>query len=322
MSVASSYSFPRIEPQASGRVAVLLGGRAAERAVSIDSGTAVLNALQAAGVDAFGLDLFGAESSGNLVEQLQAQPMDVAFNMLHGGEGENGTVSAVLEALGVPYTGSNMIASALALDKLACKYLWQGMGLATAPFRLLHADDDWGQVAAQLGLPLMVKPVREGSSIGMSKVEHSDQLGTAYTEAARYDRGVMAEAWLGGEEYTVAILAGKALPAIRLRTRRGFYDYQAKYVDSDTEYLIPCGLPEAREHAMQQFALQAFASLGCSGWGRVDLMHDSKGELNLLEVNTVPGMTSHSLVPMAAKAAGLTFNELVLQILNSIPRSD
>ena len=214
-----------------------------------------------------------------------------------------------------------MTAPALALDKLACKYLWQGMGLATAPFAMLKADDDWDQVAAMLGLPLMVKPVHEGSSIGMSKVDKAGQLAQAYAEAAQYDRGVMAEAWLDGGEFTVAIIAGQALPSIRLQTRREFYDYQAKYVDDDTEYLVPCGLPAAQEQAMQQFALQAFASLGCSGWGRVDLMQDSAGEMNLLEVNTVPGMTSHSLVPMAANAAGLDFNELVLQILNSVARS-
>ncbi len=321
MNTASRYSFPPVDPQAFGRVAVLVGGRAAERAVSLDGGTVVLEALQAAGVDAFALDLFGAEATGNLVEQLQGQPMDIAFNMLHGGEGENGTVSAVLEAMEIPYTGSNMFSSALALDKLACKYLWQGMGLATAPFALLKADDDWDQVAAKLGLPLMVKPVHEGSSIGMSKVDTAGQLAQAYAEAAQYDRGVMAEAWLGGGEFTVAIIAGQALPSIRLQTRREFYDYQAKYVDDDTEYRVPCGLPAEQEQAMQQFALQAFTSLGCSGWARVDLMQDSAGEMNLLEVNTVPGMTSHSLVPMAASAAGLGFNELVLQILNSVVRS-
>lgn len=316
----SSSDFDRVNPSDYGRVAVLLGGRAAERDVSLVSGQAVLQALKEAGVDAFAIDAFGSDGKQNVIEQLEGQPVDTVFNMLHGGEGENGSIPCLLEFLGLPYTGNNMAASALAMDKVRCKFLWQGMHLPTANFEILRSSSDWQQVVNQLGLPLMVKPVREGSSIGMTRVEQLDQLKPACQLAAQYDPLVMAEQWLGGSEYTVGILKGKALPVIRLETQRAFYDYQAKYVDDDTQYLIPCGLAADREVEMQQIALQAFDSLGCSGWGRVDLMADNTGRFQLLEVNTVPGMTSHSLVPMAAQAIGMDFKELVLQILSTAQR--
>lgn len=310
----------KVNPKDFGRVAVLMGGRTSEREVSLAGGKAVLAGLLEAGVDAFGLDAYGGGSDESIVELLQRQPIDTLFNMLHGGEGENGSVPCLLEFLGIPYTGNRMMASALAMDKMRCKYMWQGMGLPTAGFAMLEADSNWTQIADRLGMPLMVKPVREGSSVGMSKVERVEDLQSAYELAAQYDPLVMAESWLAGSEYTVAILKGQALPAIRLETEREFYDYQAKYVDDDTQYLIPCGLPEQQEREMQQLALRAFNSLGCSGWGRVDLMADAVGKLHLLEVNTVPGMTSHSLVPMAARAVGIDFSELVLQILSTAGR--
>lgn len=320
MTSVSSSQFDRVKPSDYGRVAVLFGGRAAERDVSLVSGQAVLKALLDAGVDAFAIDAFGANGKENVIQQLQSEPVDTVFNMLHGGEGENGSIPCLLEFLELPYTGNNMAASALAMDKVRCKFLWQGMNLPTASFEVLRSSSDWRQVVNQLGLPLMVKPVREGSSIGMTRVEQLEQLQPAYQQAAQYDPLVMAEQWLGGSEYTVGVLKGKALPVIRLETQRAFYDYQAKYVDDDTQYLIPCGLSADREVEMQQIALQAFDSLGCSGWGRVDLMADITGRFQLLEVNTVPGMTSHSLVPMAAQAIGMDFKELVLQILSTAQR--
>jgi len=308
-------AFARVNPKDYGRVAVLMGGCSSEREVSLSGGQAVLEGLLKAGVDAFALEVSAGEE--NMIELLQRQPIDTLFNMLHGGAGENGSLPCLLEFLGVPYTGNSMLASALAMDKMRCKFMWQGMGLPTADFIMLCADTNWQEVAAQLGLPLMVKPANEGSSVGVTKVEQLSQLPAAYALAAKYDDLVMAEKWLGNGEYTVAILKGQALPVIRLVTQREFYDYQAKYIDDDTQYLIPCGLSSAREKEMQMIALQAFDSLGCYGWGRVDLMVDAQDAFHLLEVNTVPGMTSHSLVPMAARALGMDFSQLVLQILST-----
>ncbi len=309
--------FRPVNPDDYGRVAVLMGGRTSEREVSIKSGNAVLAALLDAGVSAFAIDAFGEGGELNIIQQLQKQPVDTVFNMLHGGEGEDGSIASLLEFLGLPYTGNRMAASALAMDKVRCKFLWQGMGLPTAGFAILSEATDWEEIASQLGLPLMIKPVHEGSSVGMMKARQSTELQEAYQQAAHFDSQVMAEQWLVGEEYTVAVLKGRTLPVIRLKTEREFYDYQAKYVDDDTEYLIPCGLSGEKEKEIQDLALQAFNSLGCFGWGRVDLMTDSRGNFQLLEVNTIPGMTSHSLVPMAAKAAGMDFQELALQILST-----
>lgn len=306
-----------VDPAAFGRVAVLMGGRAAEREVSLVSGAAVLQGLLDAGVDAFGLDAFGAQGRENILEQLQRQHIDTVFNMLHGGEGENGTLAGVLNILGIPFTGSGMASCALAMNKAHCKLAWQGAGLSTAPFRILTAGSDWKQVTQELGLPLMVKPGREGSSIGMSKVVRVEDLQAAYELAATFDSLVIAEKWLSGREYTVAVLKEQVLPVIRLETNRDFYDYQAKYVDDDTRYLIPSGLTAQREKEIQEIARRAFDIIGCSGWGRMDLMEDETGSFQLLEVNTVPGMTGHSLVPMAARAAGLDFSNLTLQILST-----
>ncbi|EGG99500.1 D-alanine--D-alanine ligase [gamma proteobacterium IMCC2047] len=295
-----------------------MGGRAAERDISLVSGKAVLSALLAAGVDAFAIDAFGPEGTDSLIEQLSAQPVDTVFNMVHGGEGENGSIPCLLAAMNLPVTGSAMAASALAMNKSQCKFLWQGMALPTARFQVLSAESDWQQVVDDLGLPLMVKPGSEGSSIGMSKVDRVEDLKAAYEEAVQYDQTVIAESWITGGEYTVGIIKGQPLPGIKLETAREFYDYQAKYVDDDTQYLIPCGLSPEKEQAMQAIALRAFDSLGCRGWGRVDLMLDeARDEFLVLEVNTIPGMTDHSLVPMAAASIGLSFDALVLQILST-----
>ena len=311
------FDAEKMDPAEFGCVAVLMGGRSAEREISLVSGAAVLQGLLDAGVDAFALDVFGGQGREHILEQLQCQRIDTVFNMLHGGEGEDGTLAGVLKILEISSTGSGMAASALAMNKVHCKLVWQGAGLPTAPFRVLTASSDWKTVTQELGLPLMVKPGREGSSIGMTKVEYAEDLQAAYELAEKFDSLVIAEKWLRGREFTVATLMRQMLPVIRLETEREFYDYQAKYIDDDTRYLIPSGLSVEKERQIQEISLQAFEIIGCSGWGRVDLMEDEAGGFQLLEVNTVPGMTGHSLVPMAAKAAGLDFSSLTLQILST-----
>lgn len=289
-------------------VAVLYGGHSAEREVSLQSGQAVLQALQSAGVEAVAIDTQQQDWLAAVKSQFQH-----AFIALHGGDGEDGTVQALLKHLGVSYTGSNTTASALAMDKVLSKFLWKGMELPSAPFEVLTAASDWQGIMDRFG-KVMVKPATEGSSIGMSVASSAEELKTAFEKADQYKGGVLAEAWIEGAEFTASILGDRALPVIRLETDNQFYDYDAKYVSNDTRYLCPCGLSPEEEQRMQQLALQAFNSLGCSGWGRADFMQQD-GEFYLLEVNTVPGMTSHSLVPMAAKAAGLNFEQLVLEIL-------
>lgn len=295
-----------------GRVGVLLGGQSAEREVSLQSGNAVLNGLLQANVDAIAIDV-----DDNALHQIAEQKLDRVFIMLHGPGGEDGRVQALLSYLHLPYTGSGVQASALAMDKMLCKQLWKGMELPTADFQPLRADSDWPAVLQQLGGKAMVKPAHEGSSIGMTLVSDPEQLQSAYDLAAQYDDSVIAERFLDGEEFTVTILDGEALPAIKLETDNQFYDFQAKYESDDTRYLCPCGLSASQEEELNGLALRAFHSLGCKGWGRVDVMTDSKGCFYVLEVNTVPGMTSHSLVPISAKAAGMTFPELVVRILMS-----
>jgi len=301
-----------MRPAEFGKVAVLLGGKSAEREVSLKSGTMVLGALRARGVDAHPFD----PAERGLDELIEGR-YDRVFIALHGRFGEDGTVQGVLEWLGIPYTGSGVLASALAMDKRRTKLLWQASGLPTPAYEILHADSDLTAVAARLGLPLMVKPVCEGSSLGMSKVREAGALDEAYTLAVNYDRVVMAEKFIEGPELTVGILGDEVLPIIKLETPRDFYDYQAKYIADDTRYILPCGLPPARERALQALSLAAFAALGCRGWGRVDLMLDASGEPQLLEVNTAPGMTDHSLVPMAARAVGLSYEDLCLRILEA-----
>ncbi len=301
-----------------GRIVVLYGGQSGEREVSLKGGKAVLSALQGKGLDAHGLDL-----GPGWIAELEALQADHVFIVLHGAGGEDGTVQGALECMGLPYTGSGVLASALAMDKLRCKQLWQGIGLPTAGFALLHKDSNWSALLVELGGEVMVKPASEGSSLGMAKASSGDELQAAWAAADAFDSVVIAERWLSGGEYTVAILNGRPLPVIKLETDRAFYDYEAKYLADDTRYICPCGLSADAEQAMQALALKAFNSLGCQGWGRVDVMMAADGEPRLLEVNTVPGMTDHSLVPMAAAAAGISFADLLIEILQtSLPESE
>ena len=293
-----------------GKVAVLFGGRSAEREVSLRSGAMVLAALRSRGVDAHAFD--PAERG---LDELAKQRFERVFIALHGRFGEDGTVQGVLEWLGIPYTGSGVLASALAMDKLRTKRIWQAEKLPTPPYALLEKTTDLRAVAKRLGVPIMVKPASEGSSIGMSKVKSAAALDEAYALAANYDRVVIAERFVAGSELTVGILGDQALPIIKLETPREFYDYQAKYVADDTRYIIPSGLAPKKEKELQALCLKAFRTLGCVGWGRVDLMLDRRGRPWLLEVNTAPGMTDHSLVPMAARATGLSYPDLCLRIL-------
>ena len=298
-----------IEPAEFGRVAVLFGGWAAEREVSLVSGNAVLDALQRRGVDATGID-----AGRDILSVLAAGSFDRAFIVLHGRGGEDGVIQGALEILGLPYTGSGVMGSAIAMDKYRTKLMLQAVGLPTPAFALIRDAADL-DAAAELGFPLMVKPALEGSSIGMSRADDVATLQQAWEKAAACDSHVMAERWIEGAEYTVAVLGQDALPLIKLETPHAFYDYDAKYEAEDTRYLIPCGLDAATETAFQDLALRMFEAVGASGWGRVDLLVDDEGRPWLIELNTVPGMTSHSLVPMAAKAVGVDFDELVWRIL-------
>lgn len=296
--------------KAFGKVAVLFGGHSAEREVSLRSGQAVLEALQGAGVDAYGID-----AGADLAERLIADRPDRVFIAVHGRGGEDGSLQGLLESLQLPYTGSGVMASALGMDKLRTKLVWQSLGLSTPRYELLRDKADCAQLIERLGTPLIVKPVHEGSSIGMSKAGNLAELEAAWDAAQQYDDQSLVEQWISGAEFTVAILDGRALPAIRLRTTHTFYDYNAKYLANDTQYICPCELPAEKEQELAELCLRAFNAVGCRGWGRVDVMQDESGRFYLLEVNTVPGMTDHSLVPMAARAAGMTFTDLVLAIL-------
>ena len=295
-----------------GKVAVLMGGRSAEREISLISGKAVLAALKGRGVDAHAFD-----PKERPLEQLRSEGFDRAFIALHGRLGEDGTIQGALQMMGIAYTGSGVMASALAMDKWRTKLVWRAAGIRTPRWELLNADGDFKKKAQRLGLPLMVKPSREGSSIGMSKVLRAERLRAAYRRAAKLDDVVIAEKFIKGIELTASILDGRALPLIRVETPRAFYDYRAKYFASSTRYICPSGLSAKQEKKVQEKALQAFRILGCSGWGRVDLMLDTGRVPYFIEVNTVPGMTDHSLVPMAARAAGISFEELVMRILGS-----
>jgi len=293
-----------------GRVGLLYGGTSSEREVSLMSGAAVYQALQNLGVDVVLID-----AQNDLLQTLPSHNLDRVFIALHGPGGEDGTLQGALEYLGLPYTGSGVLASALAMDKLRCKQMWQGIGLATADFAVLDSQSDWTGIMQCLGGKAMVKPASEGSSIGMSRAETPEQLQLAWKQAAEFDMTVIAEPLLEGKEYTVAILGDQALPSIRIHTDEVFYDYQAKYFSDATQYQCPSDLSPERETEIRQLSMDAFNTVGCRGWGRVDLMVDSNNKFQLLEVNTSPGMTSHSLVPMAAKVAGLDFDQLVLAIL-------
>lgn len=298
-----------IDPAAFGKVAVLMGGQSAEREVSLKSGRAVLAALYRREVDACALDV-GAD----VLRQLQAGHYDRAFVMLHGRGGEDGVIQGALETLGLPYTGSGVLGSALGMDKYRSKLVWQALGLPTPEFAKIQSGIDLDH-ALRLEFPMMVKPVHEGSSIGMARVETQQQLEMAWHTASRYDNQVLAERWISGPEYTVGILTGEALPLLRLETPNVFYDYDAKYEADSTRYLCPCGLAQDEERRLKDLALQAFDAVGACGWGRVDMLLDEAGSPWLIEANTVPGMTNHSLVPMAAEAHGIGFDELVWRIL-------
>ncbi len=297
-------------PAQFGKVALLLGGISAEREVSLKSGATVLAALQARGVDAHAIDV-GAE----VMQQLQAGGFDRCFIMLHGRGGEDGTMQGALELLGLPYTGSGVLASSLGMDKWRSKLLWQSLGLPVPACVVLDGKSDFAAVEQQLGLPLFVKPAREGSSVGISKVTKPGELAAAYAKAVEHDSLVLAEQYLGGGEYTVAILDGQPLPVVKIVPKAEFYDYEAKYLVDDTEYQCPADLTAEQTETMQQLALKAFDALGCRGWGRIDVLLDDAGKAYLLEANTLPGMTDHSLVPMAARAAGMTIEDLVWRIL-------
>lgn len=310
MTAAYAKLFSTIAPKDFGRVAVLFGGLSAEREVSLKSGNAVLEALQSAGVDAFGIDV-----GEDFLQRLLSEKIDRAFIILHGRGGEDGSMQGLLECAGIPYTGSGILASALAMDKLRTKQVWHSLGIPTPRHAVLCSEADCISAATELGLPLIVKPAHEGSSIGMAKVNSAFELIDAWKAASTYDSQVLVEQWIQGPEFTIATLRDQVLPPIALGTPHTFYDYDAKYIANDTQYRIPCGLDAAKEQELMELTAKACEALGIAGWGRADVMQDADGQFWFLEVNTAPGMTDHSLVPMAARAAGLDFQQLVLAIL-------
>lgn len=293
-----------------GKVGVLMGGWAAERSVSLKSGQAVLEGLLEKGIDAHKIDV-----DRNIIDVIRDGKFDRVFNILHGRGGEDGVIQGALEILQIPYTGCGVMASAISMDKLMTKRIWTGSGLNTPAFEILNDDSDFEAVVEKLGLPVIVKPAQEGSSIGMSKVNDAKDLKAAYEKAAEFDDVVFAEQWVTGKEFTVAILGDEALPSIHVVTDTEFYDFDAKYESNDTQYHCPGGLEDDAEKALQVLSKAAFKYVGGIGWGRVDVIQDSAGVFWLIEVNTSPGMTDHSLVPMAAKQHGLSFSDLTLEIL-------
>jgi D-alanine-D-alanine ligase len=300
------------DPNKFGRVAVLMGGYAAEKAISIQSGTAILNALKRKNVDVMAIEI-----GDNPFVALQDKSIDRVFNSVHGRGGEDGLLQAVLEVMKLPYTGSGVMASALTMDKLKTKLCWRGLTLSTPEWFVLTKPESIDACIEKLGFPVIVKPSQEGSSFGMSKASNKQQLLEAFITATQYNCDVYAERWVQGHEYTVAILNGEPLPAIRLETSHDFYDYQAKYESNSTQYHCPCGLTAQAEKALQALALNAYNGLNVKGWGRVDVFIDQANVPQLIEINTVPGMTNHSLVPMAAAKVGIEFDELVWRILES-----
>ena len=299
------------DPTRFGRVAVVMGGQSAEREVSLDSGRNVLAALRARGVDAHPVDGIPA-----LLDALRAGHYARVFNILHGGGGENGVLQGALESLGVPYTGSGVLGSALSMDKIRTKQVWASVGLPTPRYARHRVGDDVGRAIDTLGMPIVVKPSHEGSSVGITRVRERADWPAAIELAARYDGELVIEEMIEGDELTVAILGREALPSIRIVPKGAFYDYHAKYVAEDTQYICP-GLDGDEEAAIRALALAAFEAAGCSGWGRVDVMRDRAGRNYLLEVNTAPGMTSHSLVPKAAAALGISFEDLCWRLLET-----
>ena len=297
-------------PHDFGKVAVLMGGKSAEREISLLSGANVLAGLRRQGVDAHAFD-----PAERPVFELRSDGYQRAFIALHGRYGEDGTVQGALELMEIPYTGSGVMASALCLDKLRAKLMWLACGVPTPHHEVLNARSDWAATAGRLGLPLIVKPVHEGSSLGLTKVASVEKLAPAYELAAQYDTSVIAEEFIAGRELTAGFIGEQALPLVEIEAPQGNYDYQHKYFSDATRYHCPCGLPAAQEQQLQALVMRAVEALGCSGWGRADLMLRDDGKPFLLEMNTSPGMTAHSLVPMAARAAGIEFDELVVRIL-------
>ena len=295
-----------------GRVGVLCGGMSAEREVSLLSGKRVTESLSRSGIDVISIDV-----TTDFLHQLPKYELERALIMLHGPGGEDGILQGALEFYGLPYTGSGVLSSAAAMDKLHTKNFWQGVNISTPRFSLLDETTDWSKTLKVLGGEIMVKPSREGSSLGMSRANNPASLKEAWELASQFDETVIAEQWIEGAEYTIAILGKEVLPPIKLETSNTFYDYSAKYLSADTIYKHPCELDEEKEEYLMRLAIKSFESLGCSGWGRVDVMANLYGDFFVLEVNTVPGMTDHSLMPMAAAAAGYNFDELVLKILDS-----
>tara|TARA_B110000858_G_scaffold58673_1_gene68363 strand:+ start:33 stop:959 length:927 start_codon:yes stop_codon:yes gene_type:complete len=295
-----------------GRVGVLCGGMSAEREVSLLSGKRVTESLSRSGIDVISIDV-----TTDFLQQLPRYELKRALIMLHGPGGEDGILQGALEFYGLPYTGSGVLSSAAAMDKLHTKNFWQGVNISTPRFSLLDETTDWSKTLKVLGGEIMVKPSREGSSLGMSRANNPASLKEAWELASQFDETVIAEQWIEGAEYTIAILGKEVLPPIKLETSNTFYDYSAKYLSADTIYKHPCELDEEKEEYLMRLAIKSFESLGCSGWGRVDVMANLYGDFFVLEVNTVPGMTDHSLMPMAAAAAGYNFDELVLKILDS-----
>ncbi|TQV75283.1 D-alanine--D-alanine ligase [Aliikangiella marina] len=305
-------------PEDYGKVAVLYGGESAEREVSLNSGEAVYQGLIKSGIDAIKID-----PSDNFYQQLISNKIDRVFNVLHGRGGEDGVVQGFLETLKIPYTGSNVVGAAISMNKLLSKQVWRQLGISTAHFEAVEKQDSFGvsearRLLAKLGPNLFVKPVKEGSSVGMSKVSTPEELVDAVTLAHQYDSEALVESFIAGKEYTVSLVKGVALPSISMQTPREFYDYEAKYQSNETEYFCPSGLSWEEEKRIGEIALRAFTSLGCSGWGRIDFIRDGRdGEFLILEANTVPGMTTSSLVPKAANALNISFEELVLSILDT-----
>ncbi|MBQ0725046.1 MAG: D-alanine--D-alanine ligase [Cycloclasticus sp.] len=301
-----------LDPKQFGKVAVAMGGRAAEREISLLSGKAVLTALQKQGVDAVEFD-----TGKRGLHELTEMGVERVFNAVHGRGGEDGQLQGALELSGIAYTGSGVLGSALGMDKLRSKLCWLGADIATPTWMQLSSVADLALCADKLGFPVMVKPALEGSSLGMMKANSHEELSEAYKTASSFACDVMAEQWVQGQEYTVAILGSVALPVIRLQTPNDFYDYEAKYQANTTQYHCPCGLTEEQEESLKALSLKAFNVLGGSSWGRVDVMIDGANQAQFLEINTVPGMTDHSLVPMAAKHAGISFESLVWRILET-----
>ncbi len=293
-----------------GKVAVLMGGRSGEREISLLSGNAVLGALRERGVDAHAFDPKERD-----ISELRREGFDRAFIAMHGRYGEDGTVQGALELLGIPYTGSGVMASALAMDKWRTKLIWRSVGIPVPDDLLVDGNSDWNGVARELGLPLIIKPVHEGSTIGLTKVYAAKELPAAYDLAARHDPVVLAEEFIDGRELTASVLEDQALPLIRIEAPQGNYDYKNKYFSDETKYHCPSGIDAKVEQSIRETALKSFRILGCEGWGRADLILRADNTFSFLEMNTSPGMTSHSLVPMAARQAGLAFPDLVLRIL-------